>query len=63
MFILYLPKDRIAINNIFIKFEHGLSQIDMPWPGVQLKQPLKGANQINISKFDKRLPKNATDKV
>jgi hypothetical protein len=26
-----------------------------------LKRPLKGANQIDMSKFDKRLPKNATD--
>jgi hypothetical protein len=27
------------------------------------KRPLKEANQINTSKFNKRLPKNATDKV
>jgi hypothetical protein len=25
--------------------------------------PLKETNQINMSKFDERLPKNATDKV
>jgi hypothetical protein len=28
-----------------------------------LKWPLKGANQINMSKLDKSVPKNATDKV
>jgi hypothetical protein len=27
------------------------------------KRPLKGANKNNISKLDKRLPKNAKDKV
>jgi hypothetical protein len=31
----------------------------MPWPGA-LKVYLNGANQINMSKPDKRLPKNAT---
>jgi hypothetical protein len=31
----------------------------MPWPGVY-KLSLNGANQINMSKLDKRLLKNAT---
>jgi hypothetical protein len=30
---------------------------------ILVKRPLKGSNQINISKIDKRLPNNAQDKV
>jgi hypothetical protein len=50
-----------------IKFEHRISFINHNLKKCHdlghLSFSLNGAKQINMSKLDKRLPKNATDKV